>query len=413
MKFPKVSIGKGCIDCRFCQYMVSCPEKYFVDWPMEGSECTGCGICISGCPAGALTMEQVEEERPTVNIVVDGSTHQVPTGITVLTALEMLGYKVLQFYGDGVVNRMCSSGACYNCSVVIDGQLKRSCVTPVEEAMEVITDQDTIERYEPLRLVSQISTYLHPGVSCFAHGCNFTCSWCHNWDITFRSVGNPLTPKQLVETINQGAGNYSMVGISGGEPTLNRRWLIGFLKELSHRNKGLVIQVDTNASVLTKDYIDELYYCGVTHISPDIKASVVESFMSITGVEDRELAQFYLDRSWEAVKYIINEYTGKLFYVVAIPYHPRLNSLEEVYRIGQRLASLNRDIDVNLVEYHPAFKARGIPRVSKEMVQRAVNLLYDAGLRNVWLQGSEDAPSPLAPEDLMDNLCLKGGESMS
>ncbi|MBE9470210.1 MAG: hypothetical protein IMY78_03050 [Chloroflexi bacterium] len=175
----------------------------------------------------------------------------------------------------------------------------------------------------------------------------------------------------------------------------------------------MAIQVDTNASILTKDYIDELYYCGVTHISPDIKAASVESFMSITGVEDRQLAQFYLDTSWEAVKHIINEYTGKLFYVVAIPYHPRLNSLEEVHKIGQRLASLNRDIDVNLVEYHPAFKARGIPRVSKELVQMAVNLLYDAGLRNVWLQGSEDAPSPLAPEDLIDNLCLKGGESMS
>lgn len=204
-----------------------------------------------------------------------------------------------------------------------------------------------------------------------------------------------------------------MLGISGGEPTLNRRWLIGFLKELSQGSRNLAIQVDTNASILTKDYIDELYCCGVTHISPDIKTGSVESFMNMTGVADRQLAQFYLDRSWEAVKYIVNEYTGRLYYVVAVPYHPRLNSLEDVYRIGERLASLSRDIDVNLVEYHPAFKARGIPAASKEMVQRAVNLLYDAGLKNIWLQGSEDAPSPLAPEDLVDSLCLKGGELMS
>ena len=204
-----------------------------------------------------------------------------------------------------------------------------------------------------------------------------------------------------------------MLGISGGEPTLNRRWLIAFLKELRHGNKNLAIQVDTNGSILTKDYIDELYDCGVTHISPDIKAASVETFMSIAGVEDRQLAQFYLDRSWEAVEHIVNEYTGKLFYVVAIPYHPRLNSLEEVYKIGERLASLSRDIDVNLVEYHPGFRARGMPQASKEMVQRAVNLLYDAGLRNVWLQGSEDAPSPLAPEDLVDYSILKGGKLMS
>lgn len=413
MKFRKVSVARGCIDCRFCQYMVSCPEEYFVNWPVAGSECTGCGICISGCPSEALAMEEAEEERTLVKILVDGSAHQVPSGITVLTALDMLGYKVSQFYGDGVVDRMCTSGACYNCCVLIDGQLKRSCVTPVEERMAIVTNRDAVQRYEPLRLVSQISAYLHPGVSCFTHGCNLTCSWCHNWDITFSSVGNPFTPRQFLEIINRGGGNYSMLGISGGEPTLNRRWLIGFLKELSHRNRNLAIQIDTNASVLTKDYIDELYCSGMTHISPDIKADSVETFMGISGVEDRQLAQFYLDRSWEAVKHVVNEYTGKLFYVVAIPYHPRLNSLEEVYRIGERLASLDRDIDVNLVEYHPAFKSRGIPAASKEMVQRAVNLLYDAGLRNVWLQGSEDAPSPLAPEDLIANLCFKGGELMS
>ncbi len=412
MKFPKVSIGKGCIDCGFCQYLVSCPEKYFGDWPTEGHECIGCGICITGCPSEALTMEQVEEERPPVNILVDGCAHRVPSGITVLTALESLGYKVSQFYGEGVVNRMCTSGACYNCCVLINGQLKRSCMAPVDEGMQIIADKDTIQRYEPLRLVSQISAYLHPGVSCFTHGCNFACSWCHNWDITFSSVGNPFTPRQFLEIINQGGGNYSMLGISGGEPTLNRRWLTGFLKELSHRNRNLAIQIDTNASILTKDYVDELYFCGMTHISPDIKAVSVESFMSITGVEDRQLAQFYLDRSWEAVKYIVNDYTGKLFCAVAIPYHPRLNSLKEVYGIGERLASLNKDIDVNLVEYHPAFRARGIPPASKEMLQRAVNLLYDAGLRNVWLQGSEDAPSPLAPEDLVDYSILKGGKLM-
>lgn len=411
MKFARVSREKGCIDCRFCQYLVSCPEEYFVNWPMEGSECIGCEICISGCPTQALRMEEIEEERDTVNISVDGSAHEVPSGISVLRVLEILGYKVSRFYGGGVVNRMCNSGACYNCCVVMDGQLKRSCVTPVEKGMEIITDKDMIERYEPLQLVSQISAYLHPGVSCFTNGCNFACSWCHNWNITFSSVGDPLTPRQFAEIISRGRGNYSMLGISGGEPTLNRRWLIGFLKELSHGNKKLSIQVDTNASILTKDYIDELYYSGMTHISPDIKAHSVEAFMSVTGVEDRELAQFYLNRSWEAVKYIINEYTGKLLYAVAIPYHPRLNSLEEVYKMGQKLASLNKDIDVNLVEYHPAFRAREMTLAPKGMVRKAVELLHDAGLNNVWLQGLEDAPSPVDPEELVGSLILKRGQN--
>jgi len=46
--------------------------------------------------------------------------------------------------------------------------------------------------------------------------------------------------------------------------------------------------VDTNATILTRDYIDELVEAGVTDIGPDLKGCYPETFMRITGIEDKE-----------------------------------------------------------------------------------------------------------------------------
>jgi pyruvate formate lyase activating enzyme len=50
------------------------------------------------------------------------------------------------------------------------------------------------------------------------------------------------------------------MAISGGECTLNRKWLIEYLSEMKKRNtdEKARLYVDTNGSILTYDYPDEL-----------------------------------------------------------------------------------------------------------------------------------------------------------
>jgi pyruvate formate lyase activating enzyme len=269
--------------------------------------------------------------------------------------------------------------------------------------MEIVTDREAIDRHPPLRLVSLLPHHLYTSVFVFTYGCNFNCDFCHNWESTFASIGKPMTPQEASLVIGQfiGSSEKPRIGISGGEPTLNRRWLVGLLKELRAKKHGIRIQVDTNASLLTRDVIDELYEAGMTDISPDLKGLELDTFIKITGVDNEELAQRYLQTAWQSIEHIVTEYAGKLYYTVGIPYHPDLISKEEVYHMGKKLAGLDQNIDVNLIVYQPAFRARDLQEVAGASIDEAMGLLNNTGLKRVWCQEGQDIPSATDPDDLM------------
>ena len=68
--------------------------------------------------------------------------------------------------------------------------------------------------------------------------------------------------------------------------------------------------MDTNGTLLTNEYVDELFQAGMTDIGIDIKATDVKTYCRITGIEDQENASLYLRTSWEAVRYISENYKG-------------------------------------------------------------------------------------------------------
>lgn len=98
--------------------------------------------------------------------------------------------------------------------------------------------------------------------------------------------------------------NVNRIVISGGESTLNRKWLVKVIKSIKNIYKDVYIHVDTNGTILTSDYIDELVDAGMTNIGIDLKSLNVPTYMEITGLDDRELAEKYLKTSWNAVEYI-------------------------------------------------------------------------------------------------------------
>ncbi|GAW92976.1 radical SAM protein [Calderihabitans maritimus] len=383
----RIKRNSKCINCGFCEYLVECPGGNKI--------CLGCGICVKGCPTGARSLYFFNQDRVSTNVIVDGERYSVPAGITVGQALEFIGKNLRS-------SQNCCSGGCFNCAVLVNDKLVRSCCTEILEEMEIITQPKEIERHPPLRLVSLYPNYFHASVSVFTCGCNFNCDFCHNWNITFASTGTPLNPLEAAGLVNQmigSKGNFR-IGISGGEPTLNRRWLVAFIGELKAKYKQLRIQVDTNASVLTKDYIDELYDAGMTDISPDLKAQELDTFIKITGVKNKELARRYLDTAWQSIEYIVAKYANKLHLAVGLPYHPKLISEEELFSMGKRLASLDRNIDVNLIVYQSAFRMRGEGEASDRHIDQVMSLLSDTGLKRVWCQEGEDIPRAVDPDDL-------------
>ncbi len=63
----------------------------------------------------------------------------------------------------------------------------------------------------------------------------------------------------------------------------------------------------------------------------------LDTFSHITGVQDKELAKKYLDTAWNALKYLTDNYTDKVFLGIGIPYNKDLISLDEVRKMGEKI----------------------------------------------------------------------------
>ncbi len=385
-----------CTNCLFCELSIACPSS---------QACTGCGTCVTACPNEARHLIPDPCARKTINLEVDGESHEVPERITLLRALELLGFTLSKFPDESDLFVPCQTGGCWSCAVLVDGKLKPTCITPVRDGMRVQTSGSG--KQQSLRIVSGFQGHSVGGVgtpwqvkqkglwgyievAIFASGCVLRCPSCQNWRVTYSSVESPLTPYEAAREITKirKSCKVDRMAISGGESTLNRRWLSRYLVELKQLNPDnkARFHVDTNACILTPDYLDELVASGLTDIGPDLKGLELDTFMRITGLRDRVLARKYHNTAWSTVKYLLDNYKDNVFIGVGIPYNKKLIDLEEIERIGDRLASWDPEIQVCVLDYRPEFRAKRLLRPSFKEMQHIKTLLNRTGLTTVICQ---------------------------
>ncbi|MHA2295810.1 MAG: radical SAM protein [Candidatus Hodarchaeales archaeon] len=386
-----------CIDCHYCEIAIACPGQ---------ENCTGCGTCVDSCPQSARKLVKGKEKPREINCYVDGEKVTTSDNQTVLNLLETLGFSKTSFPDKKAIFAPCRTGGCYSCAVLINGQLKPSCITPTSDGIIIETG---VADETPKRIVSGFQGHYVGGVgtpkdlvspcrkgyievACFASGCLYRCPTCQNWQTTYYSLTKPRTPEETARRLTEQRHVYNVnrMAISGGESTLNRKWLVEFVKYLKKFNpdKRARIHVDTNASILTSDYIDELVEEGMTDIGPDLKGIRVDTFMKITRVKEQELAKKYIQSSWNAVKYMLDNYTDKIFLGIGIPYNKSFMSLDEITEMGSALASWDPSTQVTVLDYRPEFRALHLKRPSYNEMVRVKEILNDTGLRKVICQTS-------------------------
>jgi pyruvate formate lyase activating enzyme len=390
VKFYKaIRNNNKCLNCNICKEIISCPGKF---------NCIGCMACYLACPNEAIELIESEIKRE-IKVIINGEVFYVPENITILKALELLGYKISKFPNEGDIFAPCCTGGCYCCAVEVNGEIKPSCITKIEEGMNIKTKiSKNLRRLDDWipHPVGGVGTpwwikgkgYIE--IAVFSCGCNLRCPQCQNWMITYNSKEKVYTPREAAIIMTKYRLNYGIdrMAISGGECTLNREWLIEYIKELKKLNKDekARIHIDTNTTILTKDYIDELVEAGMTDIGPDLKGYYLDTFMKITGINDREIAEKYHKTSWEAVKYLIDNYKDKVFIGIGIPYNKKLISIEEIEKIGDEIYKIDPEVQICILDYRPEFRNRKISRPSFMEMAKIWEILKSKGLKTVICQ---------------------------
>ncbi|MDP2767514.1 MAG: radical SAM protein [Candidatus Methanoperedens sp.] len=374
-----------CAFCGACRDSVTCPAC-----EVFSNRCIGCGACALACSGSAINLVEDKSERKNVRIKINGESFSVPERITLKAALEFAG---ISFSKD---RAPCGVGGCWCCAVLADGSAKPACITGVKENTVI----DTETEIEPRRVVTGFGPHMVGGVgtpiniidyvspvevALFTHGCILRCPQCQNHIMAFTG-GIEMLPHEAALMLSNMRLIYRVnrMAFSGGECTLNRRWLIQAIKELRELNtdENARIHVDTNGSLLTKDYLDELVDAGMTDAGIDLKGIRLETFQWITGVSEN--AEFYLENAWNAAKYLVDNYP-QVFVGIGIPYNEALISREEIQEIGERIVKISETVQVCVLDYRPAFRrALELPAV-REM-KEIKEMLNGVGLKNVIAQ---------------------------
>lgn len=402
-------LAEKCTNCGQCT-MVLCPTGE-VRKNLQIESCIGCGACILACPQKALDWNEESLKEPVKlsterNVFIDGQ--EIKASGLIKDALLVAGVEVSCFPIENSkgVSMPCCTGGCWTCAVKADGKYALSCLTPLYNNMHI----EILQNPPPLRVVSGFGTHTVGGVgtpyylkkrgkpieiACFTHGCNLRCPQCQNYNIAFTAGGHLMDSEETAQILIGMKTQYNIdrVALSGGESTLNRRWLLEVIRIIHQLDPEVHIHVDTNGTILTPDYIDALVEAGMTEIGVDLKAIQIPTFMDITGITDEILAENYLKTSWYAVKHIVNHHP-EIFLGIGIPYNKTLISADEVREIGQRIVAIQNDVQVCLLDYRGEFRRKDLLLPSFQEMIGIKDILNKAGLKMVIAQTPEGYIGP-------------------
>lgn len=187
-------------------------------------------------------------------------------------------------------------------------------------------------------------------------GCNMTCSFCQNHEI---SQGKPQTqyisPEKLLDIIPS-IENNAGVAFTYNEPFMWYEYVYEASKRIKENNPNTSVVVVTNGYINEEPLLKLLPFVDAMNI--DLKGYTNRYYNNICGAK--------LEPVLESIKRC-NEYCH--VEITTLLVSEENDSLEEARQIAEFIASVNEDIPLHLSRYFPRYKMGNAPTEIESITQ--------------------------------------------
>ncbi len=183
-----------------------------------------------------------------------------------------------------------------------------------------------------------------------------------------------MSVDELVNLVKKASRDYYQklpqeVIITGGEPTLNRNYLVDLISKL---NFSYVV-IETNGYFLDEEYVDELIKAGLKEIMLDLKAYDEGLHKQYTGFPNRSILQ-----NARAIH-------RKIKLVIKTVYIPVIVDGSEIEDIALFISTIDPEIEYRINDFKPS---KGISRTPTSQEMENAYLGAKKYLKNVILSRS-------------------------
>lgn len=209
---------------------------------------------------------------------------------------------------------------------------------------EAIVCKDDCRKY-----TSFYATGVYGGIATgYTVGCCLRCIFCWvDWSRDFpEEHGEFYNSREAFENLRDAAYKFKVhkMRISGAEPTLGKKHLLGLLEHVENSEFKLFI-LETNGIYfgIDKDYVQAVSKFTKPHIRVGLKAGTPEGFQERTGA-----SKDFFELPFQGIKNLLD--SGASFHVASMSADPRFMGKEERKKLILKLSELEPQLALNLEE---------------------------------------------------------------
>ncbi len=225
--------------------------------------------------------------------------------------------------------------------------------------------------------------HFHPGSSVLSFGtagCNLTCKFCQNWDISKARAMDRLQDEASPEQIATAAARAGArsVAYTYNDPVI----FLEYAVDVAHACQALGV----NNVAVTAGYVEPEaradFFGPMDAANVDLKAFTEEFYRSVCTAE--------LAPVLDTLRWLVHE-TSVWTEITTLLIPGKNDSDEELRALSRFVADeLSPDVPLHFTAFHPDWRLRDTPATPPETLLRARAIAQDAGLRYVYTGNIHD-----------------------